>query len=208
MTDYYPEEKKTQVEADLLTQKITIDNVHIKVSEEARHVGILRSSQRNGAYILDRLSAHRKTIFCLLRTGIALSHSANPAASIKLDRIYANPVLLSGLATLVLSRKEESILEHHYKVHLQRLLRLHEATPAPVVYTLAGRPPLVGQLHLKILQLFGQICRLKDGNNFLARQASYSFSTLPVTRNSKSWFIRIHFILLQYSLPSPTLLLS
>ena len=51
-------------------------------------------------------------------------------------------VLLSGLASLILTSKEEKLLNQHYKVHLQRLLKLHQATPAPVVFFLAGCLPL------------------------------------------------------------------
>ena len=46
------------------------------------------------------------------------------------------------MASLVLSDKEVKLMDQHYKVHLERLLKLHQATPAPVVYFLAGCLPL------------------------------------------------------------------
>ena len=90
-----------------------------------------------------------------MHAGLAKGHRANPAASLRVEVVFAAPVLLSGLASLVLTSKEEKILGQYYKVHLQRLLRLHQATPAPVVFFLAGCLPLRAQLHLRIFSLFG-----------------------------------------------------
>ena len=152
------------------------------------HVGIVRSPHGNSSCILDRIAAHRKTIFGLLQTGLALSHRANPFASARLDQIYATLVLMSGLATLLLSAKEEKILSHHYKVHLQRIFRFHDSTPAPVVYLVAGRPPFLCQLHLKIISIFGQICRYRDGDNFLARHAIYVYK---ISKSELPWFLSL-----------------
>ena len=52
--------------------------------------------------------------------------------------MYSIAVDLSWLVCLVLSSKEENILDQYYEVHLQRILPLHQATPAPVVFLLAG----------------------------------------------------------------------
>ena len=115
--------------------------------------------------------------------------------------MYGVPVLLSGLASLVLSVKEENMLGQHYKVHLERLLRLHQATPAPVVFMLAGCLPLPAQLHLRMFSLFGQLCRLRDGNNILAIRAREIFSSALVS--SKSWFWKLRQICLQVGVPHP-----
>ena len=48
------------------------------------------------------------------------------------------PVLFSGLASLVFSKDEVNLLEKHYLLTIQRLLRLHDKTPRCVVYFLAG----------------------------------------------------------------------
>ena len=89
----------------------------------------------------------------------------------------------------------------HYKVHVQRLLRLHQATPAPVVFLLAGCLPLPAQLHIKMFSLFGQLCRLRDGDNVLAARARSIFSA--ASANTRSWFWRIRQLCLQYCLPHP-----
>ena len=54
---------------------------------------------------------------------------ANPAAYLRVEVVFAASVLLSGFASLVLTNKEENILDQYYKVHLQRLLRLPTSYP-------------------------------------------------------------------------------
>ena len=91
--------------------------------------------------------------------------------------MYGLPVLLSGLASLLLSNKEEQMLGQQYKVYIQRILLLHQATPAPVVFFLAGCLPFQAYLHLINFSLFGQICRLMGGSNILAARAKIIFSS-------------------------------
>lgn len=122
--------------------------------------------------------------------------------SLKIEQIYASPVFLSGLATLILTTKQVGLLDHYYKVHLERILRLHQSTPVPVVFFLAGRLPIQAQLHLKMISLFGIICRLSDGNNFLSKVATSFFSSFP-TQRTKSWFNGLRKIFVIYNLPHP-----
>ena len=129
-------------------------------------------------------------------------HRANPAATLRVEAVYGVSVLLSGLASLILSSKEENLLDQYYKVHIQRLLKLHQATPAPVVYFLAGCLPLTAKLHLRMFSLFGQLCRLRAGDNILAHQARAIYSSSCST--SKSWFWKIRQLCLQYDLPHPS----
>ena len=96
----------------------------------------MRSVTGNSTNIMERLSAHRGAVFSVLHGGLARAHRANPAASLKVEKIYCVSVLLSGMGSLILSTKEETLLNQQYKVHLQRLLRLHQTTPAPVWPTL------------------------------------------------------------------------
>ena len=194
-------------EVDLASTTITVNGAIISPSPQAPHVGIVRSVIGNEANILARLSAHRKAMYGLLSAGLARSHRASPAATLRLETIFGVPVLLSGLASLVLTAKEENMVSHHYKVHLERLLKLHQATPAPVVFMLAGCLPLQAQLHLKMFAIFGQLCRLNDGgsagDNILAVMAGNIYSS-STTNSSKSWFWRIRQLTLQYALPHPS----
>jgi hypothetical protein len=105
------------------------------------------------------------------------------------------------MASLVLTDKEVKLMDQHYKVHLQRLLKLHQATPAPVVFFLAGCLPLPAQLHQRMFSLFGQLCRLRDGDNILALHARNILTSSP--SSSKSWFWKLRQLCLQYGLEHP-----
>ena len=110
-------------------------------------------------------------------------------------------MILSGLSCLVLSCKEEHLLDQYYKVHLEQLLCLHSSSPRPLVFLVAGRLPLVAQLHLRMLSLLGQLCRLHEGLNVLAHFLKFSFSSSLA--NSKSWFWKVRNLCQQYGLPHP-----
>ena len=160
--------KETEMIAkvDVAVNSIAVDGVEITPSSQATHVGVVRSVvDGNSHHIVARLAAHRGAMYGLQYAGLARGHRGNPYASLRVEAVYGLPVLLSGLASLVLSTKEEQMLDQHYKVYIQRLLRLHQATPAPVVFFLAGCLPLLPLLHLRIFSLFGQLCRLRSGDN-------------------------------------------
>ena len=144
------------------TNLIKINSEQIDFSETAEHVGMVRSVAGNLPTILARISAHKKALGAVLYTGIARGHRGNPAASLHVERVYASPVLFSGLAALVLSEHEVNIVNQHYKENLRRLQRLLPQTPQPVIYFLAGSPPGSAFLHLRQLSLFGMITRLKN----------------------------------------------
>ena len=165
-----------------------------------------RPKLNNESNILARLTAHRRAVYGLLSAGLARSHRANPSATLRVEGVYGVPVLLSGLASLVLTSKEENMISQHYKVHLGRLLKLHQATPAPVVFMIAGCLPLRAQLHLKILSIFGHLCRLRARDNILVVLANNFYSS--ATYNPKSWFGLVRKLCLQYGLPHPSEWLS
>jgi hypothetical protein len=190
-----------QAMVDLAINNIEIDGHNVVPSLQASHVGVVRCPEGSSPHIADRLSAHRKAVYSVMHAGLARGHRANTAAALRVEAVYGISVLLSGLASLILTSKDEKLLDQYYKVHLQRLLKLHQATPAPVVFFLAGCLPLPAKLHLRMFSLFGQICRLRAGDNILAIQARNIFSSS--CSSSKSWFWRLRQLCLQYSLPHP-----
>ena len=146
---------------------ISMEGMRIGFSEEAEHVGILRSTQAgNMANLLSRESAHTKAVHAVLPAGMARGHNGNPAAAIKVERLYGVPVLLSGLGALVMSKTEEDSLDQHFKVSLESFQRLYKATPAPVVYFMAGCLPASALLHLRQFSLLGMISRLGPTHTF------------------------------------------
>ena len=131
-----------------------MNGVRISFSQEAEHVGILRTIlPGNMDNLLARESEHTIAVHAVLPAGLARDHLGNPAAALRVEKVYGLPVLLSGLSALVLRNSELESLDHHYKVSLERFQRLYRATPAPVVYFLAGSLPASALLHLRKLSL-------------------------------------------------------
>ena len=126
------------------------------------------------------------------------------ATQLRVEQLYGVPVLLSGLAALVLSKSELDTLDHHFKRSLERLLKLYRATPAPVVYYLAGCLPASAQLHLKQISLLGMISRLGP-SHILFQHGNQVLENPEVFK--KSWFLQVREACLQYNLPDPRSLL-
>ena len=183
---------------------ISINGNDIPFSTVADHVGILRSSDGNQATILARFTAHRNALADILFSGFAKGHRGNPAYSVKIEKLYATPVLLSGIASLYLSNKDLRMIENHYCETLRRLLRLPSHTPRCVVYFLAGSLSGSALVHLRQLSLFSMICRLQD--NILHATAVNYFSATTISQ--KSWFAQIRQLCLLYCLPHPSTLLK
>jgi hypothetical protein len=185
---------------------ININGRFIPFTDSAEHVGIVRSINGNGPNILARFTAHRRAVFSLLSSGLARGHRGNPAASVRVERLYGIPVLLSGLASLVLSTSDVSVITGHFKQHMERLLKLHKASPDPVVWFLAGCLPAEALLHLRMLSLFGMVTRLHGGDNVIACHARNMLASAKPS--SHSWFLEIQKISLKYLLPHPITFLN
>ena len=203
---FCPSGSEQVVDYAKIISPININGDFIPFSESAEHVGVVRSILGNGANILSRLSAHRRAVFSVLPAGLARGHRGNPAAGMRVERLYGTPVLLSGLATMVFSKAELAQIAGHFKQHVERLLKLHKATPECVVWFLGGCLPIQALLHLHQISLFGMITRLNDGNNILANHARNMFASAKPS--SKSWFLQVQEIFLQYSLPHPITFLN
>ena len=184
---------------------IKLDGKSIDFVSSTEHVGLLRSTSGNLPSLLARIASHKKALGAILHSGMARSHRGNPAASIRKQEIYANPVLFSGLGSLVLNDNEVNVIDQHHKETLRNLQRLLPLTPQAVIFFLAGTLPGTAFLHLRQLSIFGIITRMPD-SNIIRKHATniYSFEII----SPKSWFHQIRELCLQYSLPHPSLLLS
>ena len=98
---------------------VSLNNTKISFVDEADHVGVTRSIHGNHAHILGRLSAHNRAMMAILPAGLAHSHKGNPPASLRIQQLYGTPVLLSGIASLVLKKSEIKMLQQHYKLFLE-----------------------------------------------------------------------------------------
>ena len=200
---YTPNETDYTKYAKILSP-ININMERIPFVETAEHVGVIRATQGNLPHIHKKIVSHRKSLGAILSAGLARRHRANPLASIRAERIFATPVLFSGMAALILKKSETDILTSHVKQTLEGLLKLHKKTPAPFIYLISGTMPAEATLHIKQLTLFGMICRLPDNIlNKIARE-----TLLTCKDSDKSWFALIRTHCYTYGLPHPLSLLS
>ena len=158
-------------------------------------------------HIMARLSAHTRAVMAVLPCGMAKGHSGNPAASLRVERLYDCPLLLSGLSSLVLKNSELTVIHHHYKVILQRiikLIKLHQNSPECVVMFLSVSLPATALVHLGMLGLLGMIARLGPNNILHKRGIQVLLSNTP----GKSWFTQIRSICQEYGLQDPLITLQ
>ena len=120
---------QAEVRYAMITSPIKLNNEEKKFSLTAEHVGDLRSTSGNQTTIFARLTAHNAALGAVLHSGMARRHRGNPAASLGVEQLYGLPVLLSGLATLVLTKREEGIIEQHHKETISNLQRLLPCIP-------------------------------------------------------------------------------
>ena len=184
---------------------ISLYGQKIEFSEQAEHLGILRSaSPGNVVNILERMSAYRSKLFSVLPAGMALHHHADPAACLRVHQLYALPVLLSGLSALALSKSETGMIDSCYKNTLNLLMKLHARTPDCAVFFLAGSLPGSALLHLRQLSVFSMICNLHD--NVL--KTLVKDILIQAKTSAKSWIQDIRDLTIQYQLPHPLFLLA
>ena len=190
----FPHHNDLAVRASKSSINLSLNGITLVPSEEVSHLGVQRSEvPTNVCSILDRISAHRKQLHSLLPDGVALPHGGNPASNLKVDSIYCLPVLLSGLASLLLSKSEVNKLNQCYKTNLTRLMKLCDNTPDCALYFLTGTLPCEAHLHLHQLALFSMICRLKD--NIFYELARSSF--LGTVNVSHTWFDQIRLLCIE-----------
>ena len=163
-----------------------------------------RSTAGNLPHILNRFTARRRALAAVLPVGLARGHRGNPAAGIRVHHLYATPVLLSGLASLVLKKTEIAMVDQHMKITMQSLQKLMDKTPPCIVAFLGGVLPGTAQLHVRQLTLFGMITRMKE--TLLQTHATNILST--ATPSAASWFQQIRELCILYRLPHPLDLLS
>jgi hypothetical protein len=183
---------------------IAINGEQVVFSDEAEHVGIIRSTSGNLPNLMNRIHCSKTATNATLACGLARGHRSNPAACLAVLRIYGTPVLMSGLGSLVLNDKEVNLLHQHYKNNIRCLQKLPDETPQSVIFFMSGSLPATAILHERQLCLFGMVTRLPDDPlNSRARHA-----LITAKYNSSSWFGKIRNLCLQYNLPHPLALLD
>ena len=171
----------------------------IPYSPQAEHVGVVRDPKLgNIPAIQARILAHSKALFAVLPAGLAKHHLGNLGAALRAHSVFATPVLLSGLASLVLSKRELGLLDAHHKSTIQRLLKLPSSTPRAAIFFLAGTLPASALIHQRQFGLLGMIARL--GPSHLLHQ--HGLHTLLHSCKG-SWFLQTRALASMYGLPDP-----
>ena len=201
---YSNSNQTSKVKIAEVAHNVAIEGIRLTFTDQLEHVGIIRHNAGNMPHILDRIAKHKRAIASVLFSGVAKSHRGNPAASIRIHNLYCTPVLMSGLASLVLTKPEISVLDRHFTSTLERLQKLHSKTPRSVIHFLSGTLPFSAHLAIRQLSLFIMICN--KPNNQLHLHAKYILTFLGPS--SKSWFLQIRNICQEYDLPNPLSLLQ
>ena len=128
--------KQTEIEAfySQTVSSISMGDLEVEYVEQAEHVGTIRSVNGNSPHLISRFVAYRKALYAILPVGLARRHRVNPVVGIQAHQVYATPVLLSGITTLVLSTAEIKLLDQHFKNTVMNLRKLLDKTPSCVVH--------------------------------------------------------------------------
>ena len=162
------------------------------------------STLGNQPHILKIITSHKRALSAVLSSGLARHHRANPASSIRIEKLYGIPVLLSGVASLTLLQSEKDTLVPHYKTNLKSLLKIRQKTQWSFVFIMAGSLPLQAILDLRMLGLFSMISRLP---NYIVNKHARQL-LITVQDNSRSWLIQVKNICVKYQLLHPLTLLE
>ena len=98
-------------------------------------------------------------MYSLRGIGLYGFNGVNPDTWLKLIQTYVATILLYGLETLCIATEEMNLLEQIYRITFKEIQLLPDATANAACYLLLGILPIEGQLHVKYLNLFGNIIR-------------------------------------------------
>ena len=74
-----------------ITSPVQIEETLLSFSDTVDHLGILRNSTSNLPNLINRITAHKKAILAvlqLLHSGTARGHRGNPAAILRVEKLY------------------------------------------------------------------------------------------------------------------------
>ena len=128
----------------------SVGGAPVTISSQATHLGIVRSGHpsSNSPAVVTRIAAHACALFGLLNLGLAKGHRTPPATALRIELIFASPVLYSGLAPLLLTKPELSTLNVYSRKILRRILKLHDKTAVPAIHLLSGVLPAEATIHI------------------------------------------------------------
>ena len=178
----------------------TVGGASVPISSQATHLGIVRSGHHtsNSPAVVTRIAAHARALFRLLNLGLAKGHMTPPATSLRIEAIFAAPVLFSRLAPLLLTKPEVSTLNVYTRKILWSILKLHDKTAGPAIYLLSGVLPAEATVHIRQFSLLWMVAYLGPSNPL------YQLAVQNLTKKvSSSWFAALRKTASMYGLPDP-----
>jgi hypothetical protein len=152
-------------------------------AEGFSHLGLDWTQSKVTPSVEARIRLARNTTYALMGAGVHGTNGLSPVISMHIVRTYVIPRLLYGLEAVVLSKKQREDLNMYHKHLLRQLQGLPSNTATEAIYILLGEIPLEAYLDLRILSLYGAICRAED--NKLLQEITTRQLALD---NRRSWF--------------------
>lgn len=137
-------------------------------------------------------------MYSLFGAGLHGKNGLPPAISRSIYITYILPILLHGLETLVLSKRQLTPLETFHRNTLKQLQSLPTRASNSATYLLIGVEPLECLIDRRIAMMVGRIAN-QEGSTLHTILHRQLFMKGP---NSHSWVIYARHRLLQYNLPS------
>ena len=158
---------------------------------------LVRTRSRN-------ISLCRNALFGLLGPALSYNCKLSPHAQLHLWRIYALPVLRSGLSALPIRPAVLKSLSAFQNKILRGFLKLSKTCPIPCLYFLTGELPVAARVHLDLLTLFHNIA----SNPQTKIYSIVKYILMMADNTSTTWSNHIRLICRQYQLPDPLQLLQ
>ena len=178
------------------------------MSDCSTHLEITRDATcRNpvSTCLLGKISVGRRTLYALMGAGLHGLNGLHPSVSYHIYTIYVIPRMLSGLESIVPSKKDIQELELFHRSVLRNIQHLPKNAACAAVYTLLGAMPVEGILDIRCITLYGAATRCPGSTiHNLAHQQLLHKDDLP----PKSWFKRVAQLHEKYSLPHPLAVLE
>ena len=175
-----------------------MNGVKMPKVDKTMHVGICRSANTDESAVAENVKKARRTMYSLMSAGLHGENGLDPETSLHLYQIYVLPVLLYGMEVVLPPPKFVEVLEKFSKHNLKHIMSLPVTTADPAVYILSGSLPVEAMIHQRVLNFFGNICRLAQSSV----EKQLAVRQLAVKKlDSNSWFVAVRKLYIMYGLP-------
>ena len=175
-----------------------LNGKNMPIVSNASHIGIQKSDKNSAeSTVNENIKKARRAMYSLMGTGLHGENGLDSKTSIALIRTYILPILTYGLEILLPKGKILNNISIQYKKWIKQILSLNSNVADSAVYTLSGLLPIEAEIHVKAINLFGNISRA-NCDSIEWRLAERQLQIKP--HNSCSWFIEVKELCLKYEI--------